>query len=339
VGSGESLFKGEGARGCQLPFARLTCCMFPASLKLLSLIAASPLGADSLAAIVLEGGLIRLSATDRPSEFLLGRNPGPYTVLRTVDLELPSQGTLDFHLDRLISSSDYAAVDVGRLRCSTLHALAACTCAWRDEGGRLGCPSCRSDAVLTCLWEEHERGEVNIICHASLAPPLEFAAPGPGILVESRIGCRPGPQHKHSSWVRDRKPLERIKGGDASETVMTSASGQVLEGLVSNVFVVRNAVLCTTGTGVLPGHMRSLCLQAASELDLPWDAHASLNIAELTRSEWSEAFITSSVSVIKPIASWRLATGETFSLRSTNPSSLTLALQQHILRNHFNLKE
>mmetsp|Transcript_7947 Transcript_7947/g.19523 ORF Transcript_7947/g.19523 Transcript_7947/m.19523 type:complete len:247 (-) Transcript_7947:151-891(-) len=49
---------------------------------------------------------------------------------------------------------------------------------------------------------------------------------------------RPLPHVKHTSWVRERKPLEQQKPKDCAEVLLIDESGGILEGLVTNFCVV-----------------------------------------------------------------------------------------------------
>jgi hypothetical protein len=53
---------------------------------------------------------------------------------------------------------------------------------------------------------------------------------------------RPAARAKHCGWVVDRQPLEQLKQqADADEVVLSDSSGGLLEGLVSNFYVVADA--------------------------------------------------------------------------------------------------
>lgn len=89
---------------------------------------------------------------------------------------------------------------------------------------------------------------------------------------------------------RDRKTLEARRQDGVDEMLMVTREGEALEGLVSNLFVVRNGVVFTAGERVLLGQMRSLVLDCCSELNIPICIEAP-RLSDL--NEWDECFLTS----------------------------------------------
>lgn len=73
---------------------------------------------------------------------------------------------------------------------------------------------------------------------------------------------------KSSLWVRDREAFERVqRAHGASESLLLHPlTHEVLEGLTSNVFLVRDGVLCTapTASGLLGGVLRAFVLAEAA---------------------------------------------------------------------------
>jgi branched-subunit amino acid aminotransferase/4-amino-4-deoxychorismate lyase len=74
------------------------------------------------------------------------------------------------------------------------------------------------------------------------------------------------PRAKDSAWCKQRKPIEQARDPDAGEALLWSESGEVLEGLISNFFVVDKAgvVHSAPADDVLPGHMRDLVIEVAT---------------------------------------------------------------------------
>ncbi|WP_019123093.1 aminodeoxychorismate lyase [Brevibacillus massiliensis] len=84
------------------------------------------------------------------------------------------------------------------------------------------------------------------------------------------------------------------------EGLFLTQDGYVCEGIVSNVFWVRNGKLYTpsVATGLLNGITRQHVLTLAEELNLPWEEGLFL-LSSLTAAE--EAFLTNSVQEIIPV--------------------------------------
>ncbi len=76
---------------------------------------------------------------------------------------------------------------------------------------------------------------VDVVVHMALVTqpldsPVSVAVSGPGRKV---------PDAKDSQWARDRQPLEAQLPAGASEGLLCTDDGAVLESFVSNFFVVR----------------------------------------------------------------------------------------------------
>ena len=101
----------------------------------------------------------------------------------------------------------------------------------------------------------------------------------------------------HNAWEQDDADLD-----DLGIRVYSDHRGFAAEGIVSNLFLVRDGTLCTPhlDTGILPGITRELVLELAEQIGLPteegwyrWNAvHDS-----------DEVFITNSIQEIVPIRS------------------------------------
>lgn len=123
------------------------------------------------------------------------------------------------------------------------------------------------------------------------------------------------PEAKFSQWVEDRQSLEKLKDAGFHEIMLTTDDGHILEGLTSNIFVVRGggetAELHTAAVsdGVLNGTMRRRVLAAAKTLGIRI-VEASPIVVE--KDSWSEAFLTNSISGIRPIKRLHCPQGREF---------------------------
>ncbi|GMH36313.1 hypothetical protein BSKO_04181 [Bryopsis sp. KO-2023] len=147
---------------------------------------------------------------------------------------------------------------------------------------------------------------------AAKGPPLDVLVyaknfeefPKPPCDVYVLGGPRSIHEAKHSQWVLDRRPLESLKPEGFHEVILSTDNGGLLEGLVTNFFVVagtgKEAKLITASIsdGVLGGTMRKRVIQGAISLGVPV-------VETPPRSDeidtWSEAFLTNSVIGIRSV--------------------------------------
>lgn len=154
-------------------------------------------------------------------------------------------------------------------------------------------PSCTP--LMATIILPPGRGASALDVHVAVAP----APPPPqGSCATATIlgGPRAIPIGKDTGWVAQRQSLEALRPEGAVDVLLCTSGGQLLEGLVTNVFVVREgpgggAVVETAGmeTGVVWGTLRNVVLQSCADLGIvvverPPDMAA--------RSNWKEAFIT-----------------------------------------------
>ena len=144
------------------------------------------------------------------------------------------------------------------------------------------------------------------VCFSAGPPP-----PAPVVVVEGCQG-RLLPEAKFSDWARQRRPLESLRAPEDCEVLM-APDGSVLEGCVTNFFVIRgdpagasdagpSATLQTSGRGILPGLIRDEILTLCPSLGLSVD----MTPPRLEEAEaWQEAFVTSCVRIVQPVSSLR----------------------------------
>ncbi|XP_068668256.1 uncharacterized protein [Aristolochia californica] len=112
---------------------------------------------------------------------------------------------------------------------------------------------------------------------------------------------------KHSEWVRRRKYLEKLRPPWATELLLSNDGDQILEGSVTNFFVVcrgREYVgtpddsssgypfevqTAPLRDGILPGVIRQLIIEVCSRKGIPFREVAP---SWSDRSRWQEAFIS-----------------------------------------------
>lgn len=105
---------------------------------------------------------------------------------------------------------------------------------------------------------------------------------------------------KVSAYVANMLALVAARERGAYEAMMVGEGGELSEGTTSNLFVVREGVLCTPpiSMGILPGITRAYVLRAAAELGFPVREEV-LFARDVERAE--EAFLTSSLRELVPI--------------------------------------
>ncbi|KAM1406448.1 hypothetical protein ACFXTH_001117 [Malus domestica] len=115
---------------------------------------------------------------------------------------------------------------------------------------------------------------------------------------------------KYSDWVRMRKSLERLRPPKGTELLLSNDGDRILEGTVSNLFVVRRKdiseakaesmhcfeVQTAPLSGVLPGIIRQLVIEVCLSKGIPLREVAPL---WSEREFWAEAFITSSLRLLQ----------------------------------------
>ena len=148
-------------------------------------------------------------------------------------------------------------------------------------------------------------------------PSPELIARGARCRTSSE--ARPNPAAKSSEWMHRRQALEADRPAEIYETLLLDASGKLLEGMSSNVYVILDGELRTAGSGVLAGVSRMIVLQVSESL-LPLRVEAP-NISELSRFE--EAFLSSSSRGVIPIVEIDGA-----AIGDGSPGAVTVALRK-----------
>ncbi|EWM25727.1 d-aminoacid aminotransferase-like plp-dependent enzyme-like protein [Nannochloropsis gaditana] len=268
-----------------------------------------------------------VSVRKTPRQFLMERPPGPYTCLRARDESLLG---FDFHFQRLLHGIESSVgcmspVNAGELRKRVLNvieeALTEASQQHPSEDGKEG--STGSTEKLRDFFVTVHIDESSIVLPSSTsgvalsahAVSMPYAVMPPPVTLEIRGEGRRSPDVKHSQWLRDRQGLERFRVGPGGEVALSrslpagrgeeegkagKAGREVLEGLVSNIFVVKGGKLLTASDGILPGHMRTMALRAAEALGVPvGDPEEKILLEDIL--EWEEAFLTGSGRVLVPI--------------------------------------
>ncbi|CAI5725197.1 unnamed protein product [Hyaloperonospora brassicae] len=251
--------------------------------------------------------------------FLQARPSGVYTCARaktrTVGL-----GPLDhlskvivdwpFHVHRLKTSLElklhnakYDTSKLSRFQMATERLVTAVLKQWQATT-----TTETMDGMLSVLWyplPESTNSGYGLAVHLCSMPQVQSTTSTLLVYGEGRENAR----CKHSKWIDDRVPLERHRAhvaekrlGPIDEILLRRAGRDgdqlLLEGLVTNFFVVCEDRVYTADEGVLEGSVRKLVLDACRELSIL----VVLEPPKLSeRTLWQAAFITSVVRVVMSV--------------------------------------
>lgn len=212
------------------------------------------------------------------------------------------------------------------------------------------------------MGSEDFLGVFDVHLHFSGYVPFVFGVEGTGARLALVGRGRDVAEAKYSDWVRLRKPLEKLRPPSVTELLLSNDGDQLLEGSVTNFFVVcrkdkseaEDKFLQTynishsfevqtapISDGVLPGVIRQLVIEACLCKGIPIREVASLwSQHEL----WEEAFITSSLRVLQHVESiqvpktWELQESDCWNniaweqkLFEGGPGMITKIIQEEIM--------
>jgi branched-chain amino acid aminotransferase len=133
---------------------------------------------------------------------------------------------------------------------------------------------------------------------------LEPFLPQPPEVYTDGVRCvtvpdsaRPNPRAKYDRWEHDRRPITEALGENIYTALLLDSAGNILEGLSSNFYAIRDGELHTADEGVLPGVAQQIVFAVAPGI-LPVRKQA-VNMRNLPHLD--EAFITSSSRGIVPV--------------------------------------
>jgi branched-subunit amino acid aminotransferase/4-amino-4-deoxychorismate lyase len=119
-----------------------------------------------------------------------------------------------------------------------------------------------------------------------------------GVSVNTIQMGRINPLSKSTSFITETSKIRADKPFDIHEYLLIGESGEILEGMTSNVFFIENNQLHTATDGILQGITRQLVLEAASSLSIPIHGQG-IKIQNLFHTE--EIFITSASRGVLPV--------------------------------------
>lgn len=161
------------------------------------------------------------------------------------------------------------------------------------------------------LEQEGNGGVLDVSIYIGSYVPPVFGVRGNGEHLAVVGRGRDAAAAKHSDWVRVRKHLERLRPPSGTELLLSNDGDQILEGSVSNFFVVRRkddneakgeSIHCfevqtaPISDGVLPGIIRQLVIEVCLSKGIPFREVAPL---WSEHEFWEEAFITNSLRLLQ----------------------------------------
>jgi len=109
---------------------------------------------------------------------------------------------------------------------------------------------------------------------------------------------RQNPLAKQTSFIEQAADLRQKLPVGVHEALMVGEQGEILEGLSSNFFAVKNSCLYTAGAGVLQGVTQRVVMEIAQSKGVPLKTES---VRVETLSDIDEAFITSASRGILPV--------------------------------------
>ena len=106
-----------------------------------------------------------------------------------------------------------------------------------------------------------------------------------------------------SSLVCYRQQYAALVPASAAEGILGNQQGELLEGFVSNLFIVQHSkhglIVRTASQGVLAGTKQQQVLAACKSLNIETECKAPM---QTERHLWQEAFLTNAVRGLRPIS-------------------------------------
>ncbi|XP_057522670.1 uncharacterized protein LOC130802676 isoform X1 [Amaranthus tricolor] len=169
------------------------------------------------------------------------------------------------------------------------------------------------------IEEEIIENVFDVYVHVGICVPPVFGVGSNGARLAVVGHKRDFAEAKYSDWARLRKPLEMLRPPSATELLLSHNGDQLLEGTITNFFVVRlkensevekkNAnndgslqsyklETAPVKDSVLPGIIRQFVIEICSCMGI---AIREVSPSWSERDSWEEAFVTNSLRLIQPV--------------------------------------
>jgi branched-chain amino acid aminotransferase len=204
------------------------------------------------------------------------------------------------HLARLSASAQLLGVLPGDHREELSHAVSEVLEANDLREARIRITL--SAGALGQSPDEQVQATILIVATANPDYPAEFYQAGMTVtlLPFRQFADDPLAGHKTTCYFGRLLGLRQAQQANCQEAIWQNADGHLAEGCTSNLFVVRDGVVCTPprSTPVLPGVTRAVVLELAKELGVPAE-EASVTQEDLLGTD--EAFLTNAVMGVMPL--------------------------------------
>ncbi|KAK3118176.1 hypothetical protein QOZ80_9BG0695350 [Eleusine coracana subsp. coracana] len=176
-----------------------------------------------------------------------------------------------------------------------------------------------TDLAVTALVRGGGSGDgLDVFVHAAEYAPPVFGEVGARVAVAGR--GRDAAAAKYAPWARMRKSMERMRPPGVTELLLTNDGDHILEGSVTNFFVVClkdehqggepsslqtlaqkfEVQTAPISDGVLPGIIRQIVIEVCHDIGIPV---REVSPSWSKREFWQEAFVTSSLRLIQHVES------------------------------------
>ncbi|CAM8910714.1 unnamed protein product [Rhodiola kirilowii] len=268
------------------------------------------------------------------------------------------------NLSSLVETSIWIPVVKNMVEHSVDEAMRVAMQTERNKGEELALTALVAGNVGGLIeWRGEDEEEINrcfdVYVHVGAYVPGLFGVQGSCARLAMLGRGREAASAKYSDWARLRKPLMTLKPPRATEILLSNDGNHLLEGCVTNFFVVcrkdtsetqartfsncsyevQTASICD---GVLPGVIRQLVIEVCEANGITLKERAP---SWSERDSWEEAFVTSSLRVLQHVgtievpSSWESPRLETWSEEPRDfkhfkdgPGMITTLIQNGIMK-------
>jgi len=234
---------------------------------------------------------------------------------------------MERHLRRLLESAEAiglganpAEADLGQACYDTLRANGL-------EEARLRLTVSRGEVASFPGDSSHITPTVVVTARRYTPLPAEVYQRGFRVGVSSRRQYHRSPlaRIKSTSYLLSMLARLEAEAAGLDEALLLNEGGFITEGSTSNIFLAASGVLVTPSlaSGILPGITRQAVMELADALGIGV-SEGKVTLEDL--KQFDEAFLTSSVIEIMPVASVRDVSGEVITIGSAKPGRITARL-------------
>jgi branched-chain amino acid aminotransferase len=239
-----------------------------------------------------------------------GLTAGVYTTFRTYEQNKVLR--LNEHFDRLDESANLQGYNTKLDRSFLQESLRQIANTYSEKEIRLR---------IHWSLDESENSLFFMSEEFSPYPPPIYAN---GVTAVTVNLARKNPLSKATDFINSTSVLRTEKPSNIHEYLMVSQTGEILEGLTSNVFCVANGRIHTADEGILHGITRNIVLEAIDHLRIPITTRG-LDVGQVSHVQ--EVFLTSVSRGIMPVTSLN---GQ--KIGSGKPGSVNVKVSEEYLR-------